>query len=59
MAPQSEMRAILSVDAFAKIEVRLTPRKISMISLDRFDMRDEYDFSQSVPNPYLKKLKKR
>jgi hypothetical protein len=21
-------------------------------------MRDEYDFSQSVPNPYLKKLKK-
>ncbi len=29
-----------------------------MISLDRFDMKDEYDFSQSVPNPYLKKLKK-
>jgi predicted DNA binding CopG/RHH family protein len=22
-------------------------------------MRDEYDFSQSRPNPYLKKLKKR
>jgi predicted DNA binding CopG/RHH family protein len=21
-------------------------------------MRDEYDFSQSVPNPYVKKLKK-
>ncbi len=21
-------------------------------------MRDEYDFSESVPNPYLKKLKK-
>ena len=21
-------------------------------------MRDEYDFSQSAPNPYLKKLKK-
>jgi uncharacterized protein (DUF4415 family) len=23
-----------------------------------FDMRNEYDFSKSVPNPYLKKLKK-
>jgi hypothetical protein len=23
-----------------------------------FDMKDEYDFSQSVPNSYLKKLKK-
>jgi hypothetical protein len=22
-------------------------------------MRDEYDFSQSIPSPYLKKLKKR
>lgn len=22
-------------------------------------MRDEYDFSDSIPNPYLKKLKKR
>ena len=22
-------------------------------------MRDEYDFSQSVPNPYLKRFKKR
>jgi hypothetical protein len=28
------MRSILSVDAFAKIEIRLTPGKISMISLD-------------------------
>jgi hypothetical protein len=35
MAPQAKMRSILSVDAFAKIEVRLTPGKISMISLDR------------------------
>jgi Putative addiction module component len=36
MTPQSEMRSIdPSVDAFAKIEVRLTPRKISMTSLDR------------------------
>jgi Putative addiction module component len=33
MAPQAKMRSILSVDAFAKIEVRLTPGKISMISL--------------------------
>jgi hypothetical protein len=35
MTPQSKVRSILSVDAFAKIEVRLTPGKISMISLDR------------------------
>jgi hypothetical protein len=35
MALQAKMRSILSVDAFAKIEVRLTPGKISMISLDR------------------------
>jgi hypothetical protein len=32
--PQAEMRSINpSVDAFAKIEVQLTPGKISMISL--------------------------
>jgi hypothetical protein len=35
MTPQAKMRSILSVDAFAKIEIRLTPGKISMISLDR------------------------
>jgi hypothetical protein len=34
MTPQAEMRSIVSVDAFAKIEERLTPGKISMISLD-------------------------
>jgi Putative addiction module component len=35
MTPQAKMRSILSIDALAKIEVRLTPGKISMISLDR------------------------
>jgi hypothetical protein len=35
MALQAKMRSILSVDAFAKIEVRLTPGEMSMISLDR------------------------
>jgi hypothetical protein len=34
MTTQAKMRSILSVDGFAKIEVRLTPGKISMISLD-------------------------
>jgi hypothetical protein len=27
-------------------------------NLRRFEMRDHYDFSDSVPNPYAKKLKK-
>jgi hypothetical protein len=40
MTPQAKMRVFdrsyPSVDDFAKIEVRLTPGKISMISLDRF-----------------------
>ncbi len=36
MNPQANMRVFdPSVDAFAKIEVRLKPGKISMISLDR------------------------
>jgi hypothetical protein len=36
MTTQAEMRSIdPAVDDFAKIEVRLTPGKISMISLDR------------------------
>jgi hypothetical protein len=35
MTPQAKMRSIdLAVDDFAKIEVRLTSGKISMISLD-------------------------
>jgi hypothetical protein len=33
MSSQAKVRSILPVDAFAKIEVRLTPGKISMISL--------------------------
>ena len=28
------------------------------VRLEVFAMREEYDFSQSVPNPYAKKLKK-
>jgi hypothetical protein len=39
MIPQAKMRGFdrsyPSVDAFAKIEIRLTPGKISMISLDQ------------------------
>jgi hypothetical protein len=35
MTTQAKMRSILSIEDFAKIEVRLTPGKISMISLDR------------------------
>jgi Putative addiction module component len=34
MTTQAKRRAILFVDAFAKIGVRLTPGKISIISLD-------------------------
>ena len=57
MTPQANMRSIESLaNAFAKIEVRLTPIKISMISLVGIASPQRIDHRLSVENQSITEL---